>query len=244
MQKLSAAELLTLWERGLSQSAPQRALLLLAAAFPDTELAQLAQLSIGQRDAYLLSLREQTLGSQVVSVATCPNCDNSLELNFAVAEIRLPLRAEPEPSWRVQAEGCEVEFRLVNSLDLAAVEHLTDVAAAAHQLLQRCVLSVKREGQMISVEQLPAEVRAAVVEKMEAADPQSDVQLALQCPECGHEWNAPFDIVSFFWQEIHSWALRILREVHQLASAYGWREADILAMSPQRRQVYLEMISP
>jgi hypothetical protein len=35
----------------------------------------------------------------------------------------------------------------------------------------------------------------------------------------------------------------MLRDVHALATAYGWREADIVAMSPWRRQVYLDMVS-
>jgi hypothetical protein len=34
----------------------------------------------------------------------------------------------------------------------------------------------------------------------------------------------------------------MVREVHRMASAYGWREADILAMSAFRRQRYLELI--
>jgi hypothetical protein len=29
--------------------------------------------------------------------------------------------------------------------------------------------------------------------------------------------------------------------VHQLAKYYGWAEADILAMSPVRRQIYLNI---
>jgi hypothetical protein len=32
-----------------------------------------------------------------------------------------------------------------------------------------------------------------------------------------------------------------MREVHELASAYGWQEASILAMSSNRRNAYLEM---
>ena len=78
---------------------------------------------------------------------------------------------------------------------------------------------------------------------MAQADPQADVQLALSCPACSHQWQSVFDIVSFFWSEMNAWAYRILREVHILASAYGWREADILAMSPYRRQLYLKMVS-
>jgi hypothetical protein len=38
-----------------------------------------------------------------------------------------------------------------------------------------------------------------------------------------------------------TWVRRLLREVHTLALAYGWREADILNMSARRRRFYLEM---
>jgi hypothetical protein len=51
-----------------------------------------------------------------------------------------------------------------------------------------------------------------------------------------------FDIVPYLWTEINAWAMRLLREIHSLATAYGWREADILAMSAVRRHWYLEMI--
>ena len=43
-------------------------------------------------------------------------------------------------------------------------------------------------------------------------------------------------------QEIHAWAKRTLREVHTLASAYGWSEREILSMSAVRRALYLEMV--
>jgi hypothetical protein len=77
---------------------------------------------------------------------------------------------------------------------------------------------------------------------MAELDPQADVQLALQCPSCSHPWHDPFDIATFFWGEINAWAVRILREVHMLAAAYGWSETDILAMNARRRQVYLDMV--
>jgi hypothetical protein len=83
---------------------------------------------------------------------------------------------------------------------------------------------------------------SAVAQKMSDADPQADVHTGLTCPECGHHWEAVFDIVSFFWEEIENWIRRTLREVHLLASAYNWRESDILALSPWRRQYYLQMV--
>jgi hypothetical protein len=104
-------------------------------------------------------------------------------------------------------------------------------------------MAVHQNGEARSADQLPANIREAVVEQMAQADPQADVQVPLSCPECGHQWQAHFDIVSFFWSEIDAWATRTLRDVHVLASAYGWREADILGMTPWRRHRYLELVA-
>ena len=79
---------------------------------------------------------------------------------------------------------------------------------------------------------------------MAQADPQADLQLAFRCPDCGHEWQPLFDIARFLWQELHAWALHMLREVDTLAASYHWAEADILALSPRRRQAYLELCAP
>ena len=79
--------------------------------------------------------------------------------------------------------------------------------------------------------------------QMAEVDPQANLQLDLSCPACGHRWQVLFDIGSFFWSELNAWAQRLLAEVHVLASAYGWREADILNLSPSRRQFYLGLIS-
>ncbi len=247
MRPLSAADLLNVWERGLSQSPVQRALSLLAAACSDTPAEGLMQLSIGQRDARLLSLREWAFGPQLVGVATCPACDEQLEMVFNVADIRVSPSPPGSPVEEVETftlniADYAVSFRVPNSHDLGLINDQTDVEAARRLLFERCVLSAQRDGTDVSVTELPGDVTAALVARMAETDPQAEVQLTLTCPACGHYWQATFDIVSFFWQEIHDWAQRILREVHVLASAYGWREADILALSPRRRQFYLELV--
>jgi hypothetical protein len=243
MRALSTAELLHIWEWGLTQPPAERALMLLAAASPDVPQPMLASLSIGQRDAQLLTLREWTFGPQLASLATCPGCGELLEQTLSVEDIRLPRDVEPSEVLSVKVESYEVRFRLPNSLDLAAIADHKDLGASRHRLLERCLLAAHRNEEELSADQLPANVVDALVDRMAEADPQADVQLALSCPACGHQWQAVFDIVSFFWSEINAWAYRILREVHTLASAYGWREADILALNPWRRQMYLEMVS-
>ena len=239
MRPLTAQELLQVWEQGCDQPPTQQALTLLAAAVPEASRDELAALPIGQRDGQLLTLREWIFGSQIESVAQCPKCGESLELNFHIDDIRVDLALAPQTTGQLEQAGYQVRYRLPNSEDLAAVS-TDDEATAQALLLSRCLLEVAPpEGQAA---ELPSDVATAVMAAMAAQDPQADVELDLTCPTCEHQWLSGFDIVTFFWHELTVWARRLLWEVHRLAQAYGWSESEIIALSPRRRQFYLEMV--
>lgn len=242
MHSLSASELLSLWERGLPQQPAERALTLLCATSQEATPDALAQLSIGQRDARLLRLRERTFGGQLKSVVTCPQCSERLEFDFSVEQITARSENEEMTTSSVSSDGYEVWFRLPNSLDLLALPRGVDLFRAKRFLLARCLFSIRLNGTERTLDDLPAEVIEAVIGEMGRLDPQGDIQLALSCPRCEHAWQLAFDIVSFFWSELCAWAQRILREVHTLASAYGWHEEEILALSAWRREIYLGII--
>src|SRR5262245_6886173 len=243
MRTLSAAELLDVWERGFSQPPAERALTLLSAACADVSRESLASLSIGERDAQLLTLREQTFGPQLLLLASCSECDAKLETSFTTAGLRVEPAAVATESLTLTKNGYELVFRLPNSFDLMAVTDCRELVAGRQLLLERCVSSVRLNGQEASVSQLPDEILEAFAERLGKLDPQGDVQLTLVCPQCDHQWQSIFDIEAFLWKEVSAWAIRILREVHVLASAYGWREFDVLNMSHRRRQAYLELLS-
>jgi hypothetical protein len=242
MLPLSASRLLMLWEQGGTQQRIQQALLLLEASCPGTPRDDLARLSIGRRDGLLLNLREQLFGPQLVSVARCPACGDRLQLTFNVSDIRAETGEEPSEPLTVRLDDYEVCFRLPDSNDQAAIAGCENVEQGRKRLLKRCLLKVRHHEEEQPFDRVPEKTLEAVSKKMALADPQSDVQLDLKCPACSHSWSAAFDIVSFFWQEIDTWVQRILRNVHILASAYGWRETEILSMSARRRQFYLDMI--
>ena len=242
MRALSADELLGVWEVGLTQGLVQRALTLLAAAC-DTRPDALAGLTIGQRDAGLLTLREWTFGSRMSGVLRCPGCGQQLELTFDVAEVRVDAPADAGRAASLAKKGYDVQFRPPDSTDLAAVIGESDPVRLRELLLERCLLAARHDGEPVPADRLPPEIVDAVVEGIEQADPQADVELAVSCASCGHSWRTVFDIASFFWNEVDAWAGRILREVHTLASAYRWAERDILTLSPRRRQLYLEMVN-
>jgi hypothetical protein len=259
MRALSTAALLDAWEHGVGQSLLQRALTLLAAACPDTPPEQLARLPMGQRDSRLLRLRELTFGPRLNAVVQCPRCLAQLELAFDAADTRAAASVEgdigtvslrnaereggSEPEILTAAfEHGEVRYRLPNTLDLAAVAFERNVSHARRLLLERCVLAIMHDGAASTVENAPPDLLDATVRHMSQADPQGDVQVTFSCPSCGHGGESAFDIASFFWSEVDVWASRTLSDVHTLANAYGWREADILAMSPERRRQYIDRV--
>jgi hypothetical protein len=239
MRALSAAELLDVWEHGFAQSPAERALTLLKAACPELSAESIAKWTVGDRDLRLLTLREWTFGSQLLCLATCNGCGEQLELSFQAGELFANEAAEVAGSFSLPVGEYDLTFRLPNSFDLL---ELIDVASGRQFLLERCISRVECRGAEMAIAELPSFVLDAVVGRMGELDKSGDVQLSLECPQCSRASQPIFDIESFFWREISAWANRILREVHALASAYGWRESDVLGMSTWRRQVYLNLI--
>ncbi|HET7536469.1 MAG TPA: hypothetical protein VFJ90_08450 [Candidatus Didemnitutus sp.] len=242
MRGLTAAEALELWERGSGESPVRRALLLLAPVCPDLGPAALERLPLGERDALLLDLRERTFGSALSSTTACPACGGQVQADFTTRSIRAPRKNRKE-NWELDHQGVTARFRLLDSLDLEAVTQAADEESARRALLGRCLATAGgTRGDTPDVSEFSDAFVTALATRLADADPQADVSLALDCPGCGHRWDAPFDIAGFFWIELQSYARRLLQEIHELASAYGWTEAQILALTPARRAAYLELV--
>jgi hypothetical protein len=242
MQALNAAQLLEVWERGVGQSLPRRARALLVAAHPEWSDEDLATMTIGQCNAALLRLREKLFGSEFRTVADCPACAAQLESTFSAADIEPESAVAPAGEHALEVDGYRIAFRLPTSCDAVVLTDGVPEEDPVRALLDRCLLRASDPaGTPLTAAALPDVVVAAVASQMAFADSQADVQLTFSCPTCGHHWQALFDITGFLWKEIHAWAQRTLRDVDHLASAYGWRESDVLALSPSRRQIYVEL---
>jgi len=238
----SANELLTLWEAGLSLVPARRALLLAQAT--QTEGENAARWSAGRRDMRLFQLRENLFGMEMPCLGECPKCRERVEFSLSTDLMRSGSAAVPPasaPSHVLSAAGYRVEFTLPTSEDIAELPAQDSATTRRLKLLSRCVQSAAFGGAPLQPEDLPEEVVTALSARMAELDPQGERSLSLSCPACRHEWAAPFDIASYLWSELATWAARLLREIHLLAKAYGWREADILSLSPMRRHFYLQM---
>jgi hypothetical protein len=243
MRTPTASELLTVWESAFDRRPAERALALLAVAMPELGYGGVAACSIGARDEMLLALRERLFGAELASVAHCPACKTMVETTWHAGALRDSIgSSSPAPlQLEVVAEAHRISYRLPTSADLLAVGEEGDPDTLRNNLLNRCVLEASANGAPVALDKVPAAALAALEASMAAADPMADIDCALECPACGHGWSIDFDIGAYLWNELHAWAQRLLVDVHKLARAYGWREADILAMSPGRRSLYVEM---
>jgi hypothetical protein len=235
-----AADLVAAWEQGSGRTPVGRGESLLGALGIDA--VRRRDLSVGQRDTLLMDLRGRLFGTAVTALAACPACGEQLEVTFDLDDVRARPPGDPTEPVEVEHEGYTVRARPPTTGDLAALDTAVPRPDAPDRLLERCVLDARRVDGEVAVGELPDVVRARLETLLAEADPQADVQVVLTCPDCGRTWSALFDIVSFLWQELDAWARGLVVEVHDLASVYGWSEADILAMSPYRRSLYLDLV--
>ncbi|MCC8250483.1 T4 family baseplate hub assembly chaperone [Saccharothrix luteola] len=227
------AELLATWEAGLAAGPVRRALLLQALAGERS-----AELPVGARDRLLFGLRRALFGERLTGLLACPGCGTEQEFDFDVANV-LRVPAPAEDVVEVESGGWRVRMRLPTSADLLAAA--ADPPAARAVLLARCALAVQRAGRPVRAEP-PAEVVGLLAAAAAEADPAADVRVAMPCVECGRRNTATIDVVSHLWAELDAWARALLLEVHALATAYGWTEPEVLALSPTRRRHYLELV--
>ncbi len=234
------ATLLGAWEATTALGRPWREVALLAGVSGEP-VDTLAQLPVGERDRRLLALRVAKLGDRLDCETVCPACGERLELAL-VASALACAPVEPGGTSVLEHGDWRIRFRLPTSADLAAC---IGEPATGRALLARCVVEAEHHAPPRAtptpVQALPDDLHDALAARMAELDPQADVRLALDCPTCGHGWQADLDIGGFVLAEVDVHVSRLLGEVHGLASAYGWRESDILALGPARRRRYLEL---
>jgi hypothetical protein len=234
----------------LDEFAPaQRATALLARCLTDECRAE--TLTVGDREALLLHLHRLTFGEAMDCVLRCPGakCGRQMELTPRVADLLVAQYEAPQRSYEAVIPSAEsayrVHFRLpvAGDLDAITATAATDLDQAALLLMQRCVSAATRDGVAVGMEAMPTDICDAVAAQMARHDPQAEIELDLNCPSCGLNFSVVLDAASFLLQELDARATQMLRDVHVLASQYGWSESDILSMPASRRTRYLELIA-
>jgi len=175
---------------------------------------------LGHWQAGLAAAWRRLAGGPLEAVVDCPGCAGELEV--ALPEESLPVAGPPTPTTTVAWADREWEVRLPTAADVDAA------AGSPDHLLASCTGSAASG-------QLPIDVVADAVRR---ADPAALLVLALSCPGCGRDVEEAVDLAAFVWAALEQRARGALRQVATLAAAYGWSEAEILALDPARRRAY------
>ncbi len=234
MRVPTPAQLLDLWEAGARASAWDRAALLLHCAWPDSSVAQWP---IGLANARLLALRAALFGARWDCVADCPACAQVADVQLDIAALLAGAPGDdssPATVWHVVDGSADAtRFRLPLLGDLTQAGEPAPLSAA--HMLERILDSPD------AIAVTPA-LRTAIEDRLLRLDPLAAIDMLVDCPSCGHRWRAATEVVGMLWTELANLAKRLLGEVARLAAVFGWSEAQILALSPRRRQHYLELV--
>jgi hypothetical protein len=221
---VSETELLKLWEEAARLPSSARAMRLAAFGDPERE-GVLRGLPVGRRDAALCSLRGSIFGDSAPIEARCPVCREGVEFDIRMGPL-VALGDGGRSTGSFTHDGRVRDFRVPTPADLAS-------AGSPVALAVTCVPDASRED-LADATFLEA-LSVAVIE----ADPLAEVVLNVVCGACGHVWDEVFDIGAYLWAELDRAARGVLGSVVMLARAFGWSEAEVLALSPARRAWYL-----
>jgi hypothetical protein len=234
MRTLTQTDLLELWETGRSLHSLDQGVLAVEAASPEVK-ESIADWPLGRRNRALVQMHERVFGGPLRGWVACPECGERLEFEFDGRAMNGGVGGaglDVEEDAHVEVDG--ERFRLPTSRDLAALVGEPDATRAAQSLLRR----LHTDGEAVWSE---AQIEA-VGERLAEADPLAEIRLSFACPRCEVAFDESLDLPAFVWSETEARARRLLAEVHTLAVAYGWSEAEILRLTPARREFYLGMV--
>jgi hypothetical protein len=227
--------LLETWAASREQPPAARAATLLERTLAPAERERLAGWPLARRHAMLLELRIARWGSSLRGVVPCPGCGGEVEVAFDLGALADEVADAPgalEGGAAISIDGLDI--RLPTEADVGAAREAEGDGRRA--LVARCLLG--RAGVRDLGEELLGHLGVALAD----ADPVGSAELELACPDCNQCWTQPLGLEDFVALEADADARRIAAEVHALASAYGWSEEGVLAVAPERRRVYLELI--
>ena len=234
--------LIRTWDEGFGRNPLGRALSMVECALPEASSADIAALSIADRDRELLRIRSRAFGDAMRGYLPCVSCGERLEFETSVSSLLNRLNEEQtrqHGAWRTG--NFLFSMRMANSADLAAATTAADSRAARKIVIRGCTTVQQVAPACDELEPEDWEFQPTTIEKFEALHRDTELIFTLVCPSCGERQKSELDVAGFFWSELCAAALGVLREVHELARAYGWSEAAILQMTDARRNAYLEM---
>jgi hypothetical protein len=175
---------------------------------PGEDLADAQQtvgdLLVAERNRELVVLRRLSLGPDVRAHVTCPACGEVSEVTFSLDSLPLAFETPPREIRLELTDVGGVFLRLPTARDQ---EDLLDAglegeAERRSWLLARCLERYGDRSEELDadfVRGLPVRTRTALESAIEERLPELDLEMTLECSQCGASSVIPFDVPNFFF---------------------------------------------
>jgi len=204
-------------------------LLLDLAAPADGEPLNWYAMPLADLQAALLGLRRLLEGDRIVSEIRCEACGAPVDLSFSIAEYMTAHAPR-----RVRGAVAEDDWYRIGSVRFRFPTVADRIAASASPKPEETL-------RLACVQGAGPDVRRAENALRRMCPLLADL-LSGVCPECRRPVSVWFDPVTFVLAEMRERAAFVYRDIHLLASAYGWSETQILELPRARRMRYVELL--
>jgi hypothetical protein len=230
---MNGSALLCAWETASVQPRGTRAAALLRALND----ADAVGLDIGRREREALRVCASIAGAVFDAEACCGQCGERMDITLPMNA----LDADPDSCDEIVHDGWRIGLCVPTTQQVMAALH-DDPGDDDGQtaLFARCVRFAEREGQSVCARDIPPALRERCEAQLDRLAPLANLALAVHCPACGCSDMLPFDAGEFAIERIGYWAEDELDMVARLCMLYPWSEAQVLAMTPWRRQFYFD----
>ena len=158
----------------------------------------------------------------------CRACDGAYDIGVDIAALPVKPPEGAFPEVAVETSAGPRRFESPNGFHEEAVAE--DGGDARARLIALACLDEAADW----TEDDLARIEAA----LEAGAPEASEESTCACPACGETTTARIDPLVFAFPRESD----LTAEIHRMAGAYHWREADILALPAPRRRRYLDLI--
>jgi transcription elongation factor Elf1 len=188
------------------------------------------RLPVGDRQFLARQLSAHLGRDAVWLTAVCGACGEPFDFEIRQSELPVKEAGEGFP----YAEAGPFRLRVPTGADQEVVADLDDEEEATRLLFARCRVS----GPSNDASDADDEQLAAAEEALEAVAPEVALAALANCPSCGKTC----EVAVYPYLGLRAFGDELFEEVHRLAANYHWSEAEILALSRHRRQLYLRLI--
>ena len=203
---------------------------------PDGSPLSPGDIPIADRDQILADVYLSLYGSRIETTVSCAYCDDFFDFRFSLDEL---IDHITDRDSTLEVSLCEdgnyelpggIVFRLPTGKDeLAIMGHSTGQKEKI--LLDRCIIKGEEKAEKDIIEDAMTQVA-----------PMLDTTLSATCPLCNGAQSFQFDIQPFLLSKLIMERKELIRQMHQLASAYKWGHKEIMDLPRQQRQQYCAFI--